>query len=127
MVIVGPHTIALQMKLLETIPQGLIPKKNIDKVLDAINKSPAKSSSSKGSSKQGKRYAPPYNPAPWTASEYAEECNNCYNYANQLMTYTIAQPGVRYGEEFQICNAHQVQVAAMRDGLRPPGTSTWCR
>ena len=72
----------------------------------------------RGRGGRGKRYVPPYNPAPWSASAYIERCNNCYNYVNLKITNTTAQPGAGSGQEFATCTASQVEAAAIRDGLR---------
>lgn len=120
MVIVGRETTALQSVLLETIPKGLLSETEIKEVKDAIHESAKKGKESKASSrrrKRKKRYTPAYDPAPWSITDYAQECNNCYNYATQLITYTVAQPGARSGVPFRNCTANEVQEAALSDGL----------
>ena len=119
MVIVGGQTSELQTRLLNTIPSGVLPKANRKRVQRAINRSAererARSSGNRGRSK---RYLPVYNPAPWSASSYIERCNNCYNYANLIITNTTAQPGAGSGQEFTTCTGPQVEAAAIRDGLQ---------
>ena len=116
----GSHTTALQMMLLESMPRRLLPERNRKKVKDAINRLAARARSrarASGSRAQGKRFVPPYNPAPWSANDYIERCNNCYNYANLVLTNTTAQPGAGSGDEFENCNGVEVEAAAVRDGL----------
>lgn len=128
-VIFGRHTTALQFKLLETIPSNILASGNVRIVRDKISRlaerarSHGTGSKSVKSSKTGrggrfKRHTPHYNPVPWRESDYTIECNNCYNYATQIFTHTIAHPGVRYGVEFHRITPHDVQAAALNDGLR---------
>lgn len=128
-VIGGRHTTALQFKLLETMPSNILARGNVRIVRDKISRLAEKASSHGTGSKsvkssktrkggRFKRHTPHYNPHPWNASDYAIECNNCYNYANQIFTHTIAQPGVRFGLEFRRCTPNEVQEAALNDGLR---------
>ena len=44
--------------------------------------------------------------------------NNCYNYANNRMTHTFAQPGRGAGIIYAGITGALVEAAAMRDGLR---------
>lgn len=124
MAIVGKETTALQGMLLKTIPTGLISETEKNEIKVAIEESANKGSKSKPSSskprqrkKPVKRYTPAYDPAPWSQTDYAQECNNCYNYATQFITYTVAQPGARSGVPFRNCTANEVEQAALSDGL----------
>ena len=50
------------------------------------------------------------------------ENNNCYNYGNDIVTNTFAQPGVGSGEKWKKNTCESVGAAAQRDGLVPVGT-----
>lgn len=41
---------------------------------------------------------PPYNPGKWNNDPYIRRSNNCYNYANDKITNTFAQPGRGSGQ-----------------------------
>jgi hypothetical protein len=64
--------------------------------------------------------APPYNPAKWNIPT-VQPYNNCYNYANDLITNTFAQPGRAHGKMYKAlaCNGGTgVEPAAVADGLK---------
>lgn len=63
-----------------------------------------------------KRFAPSYNPNVWN-NHFARRNNNCYNYANDKVTNTFAQPGKGGSALFGAMNGVAVQAAAERDGL----------
>ena len=124
MVIVGRETTELQLQLLKTMPGGLIPRGNYQNVLQAISKGAVKA---QAFGARGKRYTPPYDPAPWSANNFIQRCNNCYNYANIVMTNNTAEPGSGTGQAFQRCTPAEIESAATRDGLQrlnpQPGAS----
>ena len=64
--------------------------------------------------------APVYNPAMWNTPA-VQPNNNCYNYANNRITNTFAQPGRATGNmytHYQTCTgAGAVEPAAVSDGL----------
>lgn len=63
--------------------------------------------------------APPYNPGMWNVPGILEN-NNCYNYANDKITNTFAQPGRASGNLWvppPTCAG--VQASAQSDGLVP--------
>ena len=60
--------------------------------------------------------APVYNPGPWNVPS-VQPFNNCYNYANNQMTNTFAQPGRASGHPAASMACNQVQPAATSDGL----------
>jgi hypothetical protein len=63
--------------------------------------------------------APPYNPGKWNIPT-VQPYNNCYNYANDLITNTFAQPGRAHGKMYKAlaCNGGPgVEPAAVADGL----------
>lgn len=61
--------------------------------------------------------APPYNPSKWNSSEAVRLSNNCYNYANDKITNTFAQPGKGSGQEGPYPpSCPDTGQAAVRDG-----------
>lgn len=67
--------------------------------------------------------APPYNPGMWN-NNAVRFTNKCYNYANDQITGTKAQPGRANGIKIKNFTCENVVTAAMADGLVPvPGFS----
>lgn len=62
--------------------------------------------------------APAYNPGMWNVPA-VQPNNNCYNYANNKITNTFAQPGRAHGRPAKVMQCRNVQAAAMADGLVP--------
>ena len=62
--------------------------------------------------------APAYNPAQWNTPQ-VQPHNNCYNYANNQITNTFAQPGRATGHMYTQTQCPNVQPAAQSDGLKP--------
>jgi hypothetical protein len=62
--------------------------------------------------------APAYNPGPWNVNPVLTN-NNCYNYANNKITNTFAQPGKAHGKQAKVMACANVQAAAQADGLVP--------
>ena len=66
--------------------------------------------------------APVYNPAIWNTAA-VQPNNNCYNYANNRITNTFAQPGRATGHMYTQLNncaaAGAVEPGAVSDGLHP--------
>jgi hypothetical protein len=65
--------------------------------------------------------APPYQPGNWNIPQ-VQPHNNCYNYANNRITNTFAQPGLAHNAKYTIlqCNgAGAVEPAAVADGVVP--------
>lgn len=60
--------------------------------------------------------APNYRPARWNPS-LTRMRNNCYNYANDLITNTFAQPGQGGGRRFATLQCSDLDIAARRDCL----------
>jgi len=64
--------------------------------------------------------APVYNPALWNVPT-VQPYNNCYNYANNRITNTFAQPGRATGHQYtqlnQCAGAGSVEAGAISDGL----------
>jgi len=50
--------------------------------------------------------------------------NNCYNYANDKITYTFAQPGRGSGQMFTAIDCGNVGAAAQRDGQIPVASAS---
>lgn len=62
--------------------------------------------------------APTYNPALWNTPAQQPK-NNCYNYANNQITNTFAQPGRATGKPITGLSCSGVQLSAVSDGLQP--------
>ena len=60
--------------------------------------------------------APPYEPAMWNFVP-TQPNNNCYNYANDRVTNTFAQPGKYHNAQYTALTCASVQPAAVADGL----------
>ena len=65
--------------------------------------------------------APPYQPGNWNIPA-VQPHNNCYNYANNRITNTFAQPGHAHGHQYtqlMTCTGNgAVEPAAVADGLK---------
>ncbi|HVM81026.1 MAG TPA: hypothetical protein VMU06_18540 [Stellaceae bacterium] len=62
--------------------------------------------------------APVYTPAAWNHPP-VQANNNCYNYANNQITNTFAQPGRATGHMYTSLTCASVRAAAQSDGLVP--------
>ncbi|XP_068698960.1 uncharacterized protein [Montipora foliosa] len=125
--IVGQKTAALQKLLLETMPEGLIRNDLRKKILQAIDSGavsakiiPDKTQSTTPkdvSRVVGKilHYAPPLNLARWNTN-CVQPYNNCYNYANDKITNSFAQPGKASGKPITELTVAQVLAAVESDG-----------
>lgn len=60
--------------------------------------------------------APPYNPGKWNIPT-VQPYNNCYNYANDQITNTFAQPGKAHGKTIKALSCPGVLPCAQADGL----------
>jgi hypothetical protein len=60
---------------------------------------------------------PAYEPTYWNYTYYIRISNNCYNYANNRRTDTIAQPGVASGQKYTATTCDAIKIAALNDGL----------
>lgn len=65
---------------------------------------------------------PPYNPGKWNNDPKIRTRNNCYNYANDVITNSFAQPGRGSGAMYSAFVCGNVGAAANRDGLQSVGT-----
>lgn len=62
---------------------------------------------------------PVFDPGKWNNDPNIRQNNNCYNYANDIITNTFAQPGRGSGAVFTSFMCDDVGAAAQRDGLAP--------
>lgn len=62
-------------------------------------------------------YVPSYRPDNWNDNENVRRKNNCYNYANSLVTNNYALPGRESSNNYSSITADAVRDAAVRDGL----------
>jgi len=73
-----------------------------------------------------RRFVPPYEPGKWNNNPNIRTQNNCYNYANDKITYTRAQPGRGSGQIYSVNDCGDVGAASQRDGqisVGPPATT----
>ena len=106
--IVGPKTRPLQELLMATMPVSFH-----ERVLAEVRSGVALPDTVV---KRRKRFAPSYNPNLWN-NQLTRRNNNCYNYANDKITNTFAQPGRGGSTLFGAMNGAAVQANAERDGL----------
>ena len=109
--IVGPNTVQLQLLLLQTMPDGLLPSQIRQHVEKEIRSGKV---TAEVGGKRAKRWAPQYYPYHWNLNR---QQNNCYNYASTKMTNTFAQPGRGSGRIYTQINGPEVRDASKRDGL----------
>lgn len=116
--IVGPETIKLQLKLLETMPSNLLPSGLVKEIQSKITSGVVKPVTS---SVRTKRAAPPYQPGQWQGGFHVHRrlCNNCYNYANNRVTNDFAQPGYNKAYQHQpgLTYGQNIRRKAHLDGL----------
>lgn len=67
---------------------------------------------------------PDYDPGKWNNDPTILRRNNCYNYANDKITNTFAQPGRGSGTMYGAINCSEVGAAAQRDGQVPVGSAS---
>lgn len=67
---------------------------------------------------------PPYDPGKWNNDPNIRQRNNCYNYANDKITNTFAQPGRGSGLIYTALECGNVGAASQRDGQVPSGPPT---
>lgn len=60
---------------------------------------------------------PVFEPDVWNVDDNVRLHNNCYNYGNNKITNTFAQPGRGSGQVFTSLDPQEVARAAVRDGL----------
>lgn len=115
----------LERWLLETAPKDL-PPKVVSAVTNEINQSPLNTDSYLNARSSGSNCpecvaadAPVYNPAVWNTPA-VQPYNNCYNYANDQITNTFAQPGRAHNVYPANIDCAEYQNAAHADGLLVP-------
>lgn len=122
--IVGRGTEPLQKLLLQTMPEKMMKKdfkSRVSREIDSGKAQPQVLTDTKR-----KRYTPLFEMLPWS-NTFTRQNNNCYNYANIVVTNTFAQPGLGSGAIYTAMAARQVQTASVNDGLvvvRPQPAST---
>lgn len=67
---------------------------------------------------------PPFDPGKWNNDPTVRQHNNCYNYANDKITNSFAQPGRGSGLTFSALTCSDVGAAAQRDGQIPVASAT---
>lgn len=115
LLIVGPDTIPLQLRLLDTAPTTILLKGDRQDVAEEISSGAVRAEIN---GRKVRRLAPPYEPLLWQ-TERKRLCNNCYNYATMKATDNFAQPGRGSGVPFppRFFRGQSVKEAAERDGL----------
>lgn len=58
-----------------------------------------------------------YEPLKWNSNIFVRRWNNCYNYENDIITNTFAQPGRANNYRIQTMDGPSVQFGAELDGL----------
>lgn len=58
-----------------------------------------------------------WEPSIWNDDEYTLDNNNCYNYGNDKITNTFAQPGYASGHLYSYFTVNEIKNAAIYDGL----------
>ena len=125
----GRETTALQKLLLSTMPEGLINNDLHHRIQQAIDSGaispnlnvPSSHAPSTGDVKKDvdviEHYAPKYNPERWNKYDLIRTYNNCYNYANQKITNSFAQPGYASGNPITDITPAEATKACESDGL----------
>ena len=67
---------------------------------------------------------PPFDPGKWNNDPNIRTKNNCYNYANDTITNTFAQPGRGSGSMFSAFECGNVDTASRRDGQVPVASAS---
>ena len=129
--VVGHETKKIQKLLVETMPKDLIPDTLHKKILKAIESTSVplqtESVSHIGALKapitrhkvDGKiqHYAPELNLDLWNSTPTVQSRNNCYNYANDKITNSFAQPGTGSGAPYSSLTSEEILRASEQDGL----------
>lgn len=108
----------IESRLLET-GLALIPPEVRAIILEAVGQRSASPREDGTSCPPCAAYDPPdYEPDRWNLDPVVLGNNNCYNYANNKITNTFAQPGRGTGQIYASIDCAEVGAAAERDGLR---------
>ena len=62
-------------------------------------------------------YAPKLNLDRWNTDDLVRQNNNCYNYANNKITNSFAQPGTASGHPYGALTPEELLQASESDGL----------
>ena len=133
---VGQETKELQKLLLKTMPEGLISKDLRQKILQEIESTrvPHPSSAPLGAQRASlqevsqaprkrdiagkiQHYAPKLNLYRWNTEALVRGYNNCYNYANDKITNSLAQPGTASGRPATQITRDALLRSSISDGL----------
>ena len=120
--IVGKETMELQRLLLDTMPKGLIPDDFIPKIrqgIELIDVPPQAKEAFRQEVLQASvpGYAPRLNLRRWNDDYLVRINNNCYNYANDKITNSFAQPGTASGHPYGNFTPEELLRASESDGL----------
>lgn len=115
---------AVESWLLSTAPAGL-PDEVRSQVTNELNRPPLDTlalfnarAAAIGCPAAHATDAPRFNPGLWNIPT-VQPFNNCYNYANDQITNTFAQPGRAHGSPITSLSCPNVQSSAAADGLTP--------
>jgi len=108
----------LEKWLLSTVPQGTLSHEVTDHVDSHMNlpHSANVSQIESGSDERLVEHVPPWEPEKWNVAPVLNH-NNCYNYSNNRITNTFAQPGNASGRTFSNFTCDDVSMSAKADGL----------
>ncbi|XP_068758286.1 uncharacterized protein [Montipora capricornis] len=120
--IVGKETMELQNLLLKTMPKGLIPDDLVPKIEQGIRLVDVPRQAKEALLQEGLQapvagYAPKLNLRRWNDYSLVRINNNCYNYANDKITNSFAQPGTASGHPFRNFTPEELLRASESDGL----------
>lgn len=121
--IVGQETVSLQQLLLDTMPKEMKTDAFHQKVLQMIADPRAPPAPAPPGPEDVTTVAsqtktkPVLNLGKWNNDYSVQENNNCYNYGNDQISGTFAQPGKASGHPITYISGQQVQAAAVFDGL----------
>ncbi len=117
--VVGPDSKDLQLLLLRTIPDHWIATTIYKSVKEEIEDGKVIAVERVTATKApSKRYAPWYKPSKWNDDFFTVFLNNCYNYANDIITDTFAQPGNGGRRPLpDLYNGEDLKLSSQADGL----------
>ena len=119
--IIGPETKDLQHLLLRSMPKELKSDALDQKISQAIRSGAVSATTAplkdSAADKPLKHYAPKRNLPRWNDHYLIRVNNNCYNYANNNITNSFAQPGYASGTPIQHITPADVIKSAKSDGL----------
>lgn len=119
--IIGPETKDLQHLLLHSMPKELKSDALHLKISQAIRSGAVSATAvplrDSAAGEPLEHYAPKRNLARWNDHDLIRVNNNCYNYANDKITNSFAQPGYASGHPIGMIIPENVIIAAKSDGL----------